>query len=380
MRMPDPAVRPTPKPGPLPAQRIEGDSLAQVPGPQLAQVLRAPGVPLDTSTRALIEPRFGYDFSQVRIHSRRDDAVAAHNLGAAAFTVGSDIFFNSGQYRPESAAGLGLLAHELAHVIQQQSSGQPSQVIQRALIHHRPITWKDFAANPPAKAGAEGAAVNSHFDAIPSFDPQSLVKPSAKACGKGRDRSTETTVTYTADPADFSKIQPVMDTDKSWAIARYTGDGSDYCKVEEETCKGKFKGSPSGTTLTTEQGTKISKPADCFPVCMADEVKERARLLRHEQGHFDITNVMATNARDDLKALGATLNVTKTACGEQAARDAARPDYDPKVRDELKRLLKDWSALREQTQEDYDTETTHGADESNQAAWEADINTGLTKK
>lgn len=79
----------------------------------------AAGHPLDTTTRAAIEPRFGYDLSQVRIHRDAQSAAKAEQLGAAAYTVGRHIHFGAGRYAPETAVGRRLLLHEVAHVIQQ---------------------------------------------------------------------------------------------------------------------------------------------------------------------------------------------------------------------------------------------------------------------
>lgn len=79
-----------------------------------------PGQPLDTATRAFFEPRFGHDFSHVRVHSDARAAEAARAVNARAFTVGRDVVFGMAQYQPESTAGRQLLAHEMAHVMQQQ--------------------------------------------------------------------------------------------------------------------------------------------------------------------------------------------------------------------------------------------------------------------
>ena len=85
-------------------------------------VIRGGGQPLSESTRAFFEPRFGYDFSQVRIHSNSEAAEMAGTLNAKAFTTGRDVVFGAGQYSPETSIGMRLLAHELTHVQQQQSS------------------------------------------------------------------------------------------------------------------------------------------------------------------------------------------------------------------------------------------------------------------
>jgi hypothetical protein len=79
------------------------------------------GQPLAASAREFFEPRFGHDFSQIRIHSDASAAASADMFAARAYTVGSDIVFARGEYAPDSRAGRGLLAHELTHTIQQHS-------------------------------------------------------------------------------------------------------------------------------------------------------------------------------------------------------------------------------------------------------------------
>ncbi len=85
--------------------------------------MSSPGNPLSTSVRTFFERRFGRDLSNVRVHVDYDAASAARLLGAAAFTFGSDLVFAAGRYQPGNFAGQKLLAHELAHVVQQQRGG-----------------------------------------------------------------------------------------------------------------------------------------------------------------------------------------------------------------------------------------------------------------
>jgi hypothetical protein len=87
--------------------------------PIVHEVLRSPGQPLDVETRAFMEPRFGHDFSQVRVHTDAHAAESAHMVNALAFTVGRDVVFGAGQYAPKTMAGKRLVAHELTHVAQQ---------------------------------------------------------------------------------------------------------------------------------------------------------------------------------------------------------------------------------------------------------------------
>ena len=81
--------------------------------------LLAGGQPLTASQRGFFEPRFGSDFSAVRIHADPWVGEIARSLNARAFTIGSDIVFGQAEHNPASSAGLALLAHELTHVVQQ---------------------------------------------------------------------------------------------------------------------------------------------------------------------------------------------------------------------------------------------------------------------
>ncbi len=82
------------------------------------------GKPLSKKTRTLLEPRFGADFSEVRIHDDDQAGKLSSRIGARAFTYGRHIFFNAGQYQPDTPSGQKLLAHELTHTIQQRAAVQ----------------------------------------------------------------------------------------------------------------------------------------------------------------------------------------------------------------------------------------------------------------
>jgi hypothetical protein len=76
-----------------------------------------------------MESRFGYDFSRVRVHADTRAAASARAVSARAYTVGRDVVFAAGQYAPQTGVGRRLLAHELAHVVQ-QSAGDPTPALQ----------------------------------------------------------------------------------------------------------------------------------------------------------------------------------------------------------------------------------------------------------
>jgi Domain of unknown function (DUF4157) len=87
------------------------------------------GEPLGPETRQSMESHFGSDFGGVRVHSGSAAALAADSIHADAYTVGSDVYFAAGKYRPESAEGGKLLAHELTHVGQQAAGKSPSEAL-----------------------------------------------------------------------------------------------------------------------------------------------------------------------------------------------------------------------------------------------------------
>ena len=112
--------------------------------------MASPGQPLDAETRALMEPRFGYDFSRVRLHAGGVAAQSAAELNAQAYTYGNHIVFGAGQFAPQGKSGRKLIAHELTHVVQQ---GQNARTVQRSP--------GDGAKEPPkvAEARARGRAM-----------------------------------------------------------------------------------------------------------------------------------------------------------------------------------------------------------------------------
>lgn len=101
------------------------------PSPQVAdqiQSIRGAGKPLNTELRNFFEPRFGHDFSQVRVHTDARANETARALNARAYTLSSDVVFAAGEYKPDTPDGRRLLAHELTHVVQQQNSNAEAHV------------------------------------------------------------------------------------------------------------------------------------------------------------------------------------------------------------------------------------------------------------
>jgi hypothetical protein len=119
------------------------------------------GSPLPADTRSSMEQAFGNDFSGVRVHTGSDAVRMNKDLGAQAFTHGSDIYFNSGKYDTSSQSGQRLLAHELTHTVQQGGAGKTG--ITQTKIQRWPdwvsdaADWVSDTASDAAGAVVEGA-------------------------------------------------------------------------------------------------------------------------------------------------------------------------------------------------------------------------------
>ncbi|CAN7554205.1 eCIS core domain-containing protein [Mesorhizobium sp. LjNodule214] len=106
-----------------------GEHIQRKPAEAAASAVGDGGAPLAPEARTYFEPRFGRDFSDVRVHTHGRAASAANAIHARAYTLGSNIAFAPGEFLPQSQSGRRLLAHELVHVAQQVRYGQ---TIQRA--------------------------------------------------------------------------------------------------------------------------------------------------------------------------------------------------------------------------------------------------------
>lgn len=155
---------------------------ATVP-PIVYEVLRSPGHPLDPSTRAYFEPRFGHDFSQVRVHTDAKAAESAHATNALAYTVGRDVVFAQQQYRPATINGQQLLAHEFTHVLQQSSARHSSFVDRLTLDPPHSVTEREAqriamevsAGGSTVRGTASVQALHRSREAIVSrADPQAV--------------------------------------------------------------------------------------------------------------------------------------------------------------------------------------------------------------
>jgi hypothetical protein len=400
--------------------------------PIVDKVLRSPGQPLDIDARAFVEPRFGHDFSRVRVHTDAQAAESARSVKALAYTVGTNVVFGSGQYAPHTSAGRRLLVHELTHVIQQsehlqRSSISPAlkigpeddQLEREADDAARKVSEKEDG-NPAVLQRAPAARLQ-RVPAIVGLDeagPKASLTGGGKeaelaACIKGSgpdpnecDRTAALTwsdfqgapltgspfaavTAWRIKPADVpiqscmklvlgkttgptKRFQAQLDSAKSWvkADAKNAGDpAKNGCPPLIAQCKNAFANAAPGQhpwwalrtapdpvcpAGVTARGDRASSSAECDTKVAADcndRMKaDSARLLRHEQAHYDMSCVFAKKANAALTGGGDFAQVKK------GLDDKAGP-----------------------TQDQYDTESSHGCNGAAQATWSKDIAAGLPK-
>ncbi|HEX6372982.1 MAG TPA: DUF4157 domain-containing protein [Longimicrobium sp.] len=145
---------------PVPARAArEAQAPSHAPGVSAAeQALATPGHALPAGERGWMEQRFGHDFSRVRVHADSRAAGAAASLGARAFTLGDDVVFGRGEYAPGTVLGRALLAHELAHVVQQQHAPAAVQGKLQVGGASTPAEREADAAVHAVMGGAPGSA------------------------------------------------------------------------------------------------------------------------------------------------------------------------------------------------------------------------------
>jgi hypothetical protein len=161
--------------------RTPGAVKGGIPG-DVQRVLDTPGHPLDDKTRAFLEPRFGFDFSKVRIHDDGLAALSATAIGGRAYTAGAHIVFAKSEYALGSTTGRSLLAHELAHLVQAKSASATATVIRRAPAPPLEYITGTQTFSPPA-SGTTMASIAADVKAKQTQKPDPDLGPTVNVTG-----------------------------------------------------------------------------------------------------------------------------------------------------------------------------------------------------
>jgi hypothetical protein len=182
--------------------REPGDALGGVPE-IVNEVIGGGGRPLEPGVQRTMESRFGQDFSRVRVHDGPRAAESARAVRALAYTVGRDVVFADGHYRPHDRAGQRLIAHELAHVAQQRAGAGTRVQPQSVSAAHDPLEHEADRAADLAMAGAHPA--------LSSGGGRSLMRQPAAGASpekKGEAAPTKATVSEKSEKKEPKKPSP----------------------------------------------------------------------------------------------------------------------------------------------------------------------------
>jgi Domain of unknown function (DUF4157) len=188
--------------------------------------LSSSGKPLDTATRNFMESRFGHDFGRVRIHTDSQAAASAKAVRAKAYTVGQDVAFGLGKYQPHTPAGRNLIAHELAHTVQQRG-------LQRSAENLSGLSQSEDSRYEAEADRIAERVVGTPLPVRPTPLPLSRagreVLSRAKYEGPGNCGLNETET----GKAAHTQIEAKLGAKEELVIPRAVKDG----KVEDETCQ-----------------------------------------------------------------------------------------------------------------------------------------------
>lgn len=136
------------------------DKLTNI-SPLVHEVIDRPGQALDHPVRSLMESRFGHNFNKVRVYTNSEAAASAQALQANAYSIGHSIVFNQNRYKPTSMSGQRLIAHELAHLIQ-QNRGDIDQAYTDPLSVNRPNDIHEQEAEKASQQVLNGSRATVH--------------------------------------------------------------------------------------------------------------------------------------------------------------------------------------------------------------------------
>lgn len=285
------------------------------------------GKTMDSSTRSNMENSIGADFSSVKIHTNENAVQMNHSLSAKAFTHGNDVYFNKGQYNPKSSEGKHLLAHELAHVVQQRGNKIQTNLIQRY-----------FDAT-----GSKGSAIGSSYRisddlttavkvGYPNHDFYAKSGKAATANAKLAAVGSGIELTETGSSFDVSKGGTTKTLKKILPKNKQNATSGDNMKLIDDCGKScaVVVGSKRRTALHTDAMTGLdAKTSATTPSLMKAEIMKKLLNKWLTMASTDATQkaaINATIARADAKKLeidaaDRLYNAATTEAEEEAALD-----------------------------------------------------------
>ncbi|MFF5274088.1 DUF4157 domain-containing protein [Streptomyces sp. NPDC000133] len=327
--------------------------------PEPKNIVSGAGQPLDLSVRRELEEQLGHDFSRVRLHTDRDAGTLTELLGADAVAVGQDIFFREGAYRPGTADGQRLLAHELLHTVQNPDGlgalragrdlgavSLPQQALEREAESAAQALVRDEEQAPEVEAAQSTpgwlryATVDADRSRVEQLDPATLVDRLAN----GVLRSLR------GDPADLSGRVRLQLARMSPQLQDSVLDRLEVRLLSDEYDRLLDLAEKSETGPVDLQPAEVPEPeTDLFELLGV----ERARWKRQEEGGRSSKDKRAEDSREEQKDAEAR-DEKRGGDRSRARSDAAAEDQEAAQRKEQEdeRAQSRQQAAQEQRQEE----------------------------
>jgi len=277
---------------------------------------RGSGASLDNSTRSFMSERFGADFSGVKIHTGSDSSRMNQELNARAFTTGSDIFFNEGQYQPGSDSGKHLLAHELTHTIQQKGNTPGSIQRDLALPQAGP-------ASPPKTLSTTEKTSAATFNAGFTFSRDELIYLTDVLGIRSTDQDLKKLQEQLADGiAGYQAhyAQPI-DGKLNYMTAQFL---IKEIKMEAEAKGGKMKKEAKG--VLAKLSAKYSAPVFYLGFNSYDEEVKKIKANLPPGNAGQLTTVTGGTTPDAVPVGGTTFDLTKDSEVDKFVASLGIPD------------------------------------------------------
>jgi hypothetical protein len=252
--------------------------------PIVYDVLRAPGQPLDTATRAFMEPRFGHDFSHVRVHTDAQAIESARAVNALAYTVGRDVVFGAGQYAPGTSTGQQLMTHELAHVVQQGKDAKHES----GFDDHAAL--RIGAANDMLEREADAATMISGNISPPSPAARYLLQRTPLDSDEPRDISSRGTLPYREATELAECIRIMGEENRAYCRQEVLGEQSeptlelDRAKTSAPSARPAKKPRPSAKPAKKASTKGVARQGECGEKCGGGELGSVECELNLETG------------------------------------------------------------------------------------------------
>jgi hypothetical protein len=267
--------------------------------PVVGEALRSPGRSLPASTRAVLEPGFGRDFSGVRVHTGPTAAESARAVQARAYTVGQDIVFGAGQYEPDSYAGLHLLAHELAHTAQ-DGGGMHRAARDGSLV----VGAVSDPAEHEAEAAADAVVAGRAASIAPAAAPARVRRAPAGGDTKAKKPFTGTEV-HSAIVNQFRQRFKSQAFSKAIPGASFSAKRGEFSDIEDRS-KGLTggKGIPD-LALVDNRALKVAEIKPGLAEKKEDEADQRLQVqFGREQAQNYVSAATADNNAEWRRKLG----------------------------------------------------------------------------